>query len=395
MSNFTKIYSRKDTGSSKWEKMYAAKPDVEEGIIPMSVADMDFLASDEIINGLCHYIQNNILGYSKPTDSYKEAVINFFKTNHDYICEKDWIVTSPGIVPALFTAVRAFTKFNDGVIIMTPIYPPFYSAISSQGRNIELCPLLNNNNYYEIDFKLLEDLAKKESSKLLLLCSPHNPGGRVWKKDELIKIAEIADKYNLIVVSDEIHSDIILPGNEHIVFSNTKGNIANRSVICTAASKSFNIAGLQCSNIIISNEYLRNKFIEENDNIGFERANVLGMKATEFAYTKSLDWLSNVRKLITSHHEIVNKFFDNYKPYFKVMKAEATFLAWVNFENLEKDDKKFINFLEQDCNFFVNEGSMFGEESKYYFRINLGLPTMKLQENLERLKVNLKTHYNI
>lgn len=393
--NFDKSYSRRNTGSSKWEKLYSSRPDLGDDTIPMSVADMDFITSDNIVKGLCNYLENEILGYSKPTREYKQTVVKFLKNYHDYNCKEEWLVTSPGIVPALYTAVRAYTEVNDGVIIFTPIYPPFHTAVKNQNRRIEECPLINNNNYYEIDFKLLEKLASKEDTKLLLLCSPHNPGGRVWKKEELEKIAKISLENNIIVISDEIHSEIVLPGYTHTVFSKSQKDIGSKSVICTAASKTFNIAGLQCSNIFIENEELRELFIKANENVGIERANVLGMKATEIAYKEAGDWLEAVKKLIYDHHIIIEEFFEKYGSKFKVMKAESTFLAWVDFSGLSIEAEEFIDFLEEECDFFISEGSMYGDASKNFIRINLGLPTKKLIENLKGLQIGLKRKYNI
>ena len=393
--NFDKSYSRKHTGSSKWLKMYEAKPNVAEGIIPMSVADMDFITSEKITDGLCDYVKGQILGYSQPTGKYKQTILNFFAKNHNYKAEEDWLITSPGIVPALYTCIRAYTNENDGVIIMPPVYGPFFSAIENQNRRIESCPLINNGSFYEIDFDLLEKLASKADVKLLLFCSPHNPGSRVWKQEELERVAKIACDNNLIVVSDEIHSDIVLPGHNHIVFSNALKSIEDRSIICTAASKSFNIAGLQCSNIFIKNEALRDKFVRSNEAIGVERANVLGMKATEIAYEEASDWLSAAKDLIYKHHALAENFFKKYEPKLKLMKAESTFLAWIDFSNLGIEANNFIDFLEEECDFFITEGSMFGEESKYFIRINLALATHKLEESLKRLEIGLKNRFNI
>ncbi|WP_164995870.1 MalY/PatB family protein [Miniphocaeibacter massiliensis] len=393
--DFDSYLNRRETGSSKWLNMDSRNPNVDRDVVPMSVADMDFLTCTEINEEICNYVNSQTLGYSKPVDSYLQTVVDFFREHHNYSAEKDWIVTTPGIVSALATSVNAFTEIGDEVIIFTPVYHPFYEVIEGQKRVIKECPLIYNNNAYSINFELLEKLASSSKVKMILFCNPHNPGGIVWSKEELIRIEEIAVKYDLLIVSDEIHSDIVFKGKKHMVFGSISETIGERCVVCTAASKTFNIAGLQCSNIFIKNEDLRNEFVTANVNIGLERANILGMVATKAAYEKGLNWLDEVKTIIEKNNNIVEKFFNSYNNLFKVMKPEASFLTWVNFENLEIEHEEFMKFLDIKCEFFVNDGLSFGENGKYFIRINTGLPTKKLEENLERLKKYLKECYNV
>ncbi len=393
MYDFSSYYDRRRNGSSKWLKMNALNESPKADVIPMTTADMDFPTCPAIIQAIQDYVATEVLGYSNATDSYLQSVQNFFKEMHHYTVEKEWIITTPGIVPALSTSVQAFTDENDGIIVMSPVYTPFYDVIRMQNRRIEECALLLQNNRYEIDFDSLASLAEKPDVKMLMLCSPHNPGGRIWTEAELQKIIDIALTYDLLIVSDEIHADIILDGHTHRVLPTVDKRIEDQSIICTAASKTFNIAGLQCSNIFISNPILRQQFIDANLALGIERANVLGMVATEAAYNDCRDWLEEMKQVIETNQDLVTDFFESLSPKFKVMKQEASFLAWIDYEELAIDDQTFNDFLIHDCDFYINSGEMYGEASRYFFRINVGLPTEKLKENLDRFKIGMEQRF--
>ena len=393
--DFISYTNRGNIGASKWMDMYTRNPNVVNDIIPMSVADMDFLTCPEISEEIYKFARTQSLGYARPFDSYLQTVVNFFKEYHGYNAKKEWIVTTPGIVPALATSVRTFTQEGEGVIIFTPVYKPFYDVVQEQARKVINCPLIYKNNRYEIDFELFAKLASDPNTKLLILCNPQNPGGMVWSKEDLLKIAEIAENEDLLVVSDEIHSDIVFEGYKHIVFGSVNDTIGNRAIVCTAASKTFNIAGLQCSNIFIENEDIRNKFVQNNNGIGIERANILGIVATKAAYEYGLDWLEELKTVIRTNQKIVKEFFESYNGIFVVMKPEASFTTWINFEKLNVEHEEFIDFLDKTCEFFPTDGLSFGENGRYFIRVNVGLPTEKLKENLERVKNSLKTHYSI
>lgn len=393
--DFTGYVDRSEINASKWLDMITRNPNVGKGVVPMSVADMDFYTAPEIKEEITKFVENETLGYTKPTDSYLESVRNFFSSYHGYDAKKEWITTTPGVVSALANSIKSFTEEGDGVLIFTPVYNPFYSVIEGQNRKIIECPLIYGKDRYSIDFDQFEELASQENTKLILLCSPHNPGGTVWNQSELERIADVAEENNLIVVSDEIHSDITFGDHTHTVFSTVNDTIGDRSIICTAASKTFNIAGLQCSNIFIENDEMRETFIENNVNVGLERANILGLVATKAAYDRGSDWLKEVKVVIENNLQIVENFFSKYDDLFPVMSPEASFTTWVNFENTEIDHEEFINFLDQKSEFFITDGLSFGENGRNFIRINVGLPTSKLNENLERLEKTLKSEYNI
>jgi cystathionine beta-lyase len=365
----------------------------KEGVIPMTTADMDFPTCPMIVDALKEYVSTEVLGYSNPTDAYLMSVQEFFEDVHGYSINKEHVVTSSGIVPALSSSIRAFTKENEGVIVMSPVYDPFYHVVAMQNRRIEDCALILKDNRYYIDFDKLESLAKDDDVKMLLLCSPHNPGGRIWTKEELQKIIDIVLEHNLIVVSDEIHADINLKGKKHYILPSVDKRIENNSIVCTAASKTFNIAGLQCSNIIIADPELRKKFVDTNLLSGFEKANVLGMVATKAAYDHCRGWMAEMKALVGKNQDLVTEFFASLSPKFKVMEQDASFLAWIDYSELHVDEAEFNDFLARECDFYVNCGSMYGDASKYFIRINVGMPEAQLRENLERFKLGLEDKY--
>ncbi|WP_455682573.1 MalY/PatB family protein [Thomasclavelia sp.] len=384
--DFETIIDRSHSGSSKWDIMKEAKPDVPNNIAPLSVADIDIPLAPEIKDGLIEFLNNDVvLGYTNPTDRYYQAVKNWMLNRHDYKIEKDWIVISNGIVPALFDAVAAFTNKNDGVIIFTPVYYPFYRAIETNDRQIIECPLINQDTNYKIDFNKLENLAKDSNNKMLILCNPHNPIGRVWQKEELEKIAKICLDNDLIIVSDEIHQDLIMPGFKHYPIAALNDRIADITITCSAPSKSFNLAGLQGSNIIIKNPNLRDKFILQQEKRSFHSLNTIAYEATILAYNKGENWLEEFKSLIHRNYQILVDFINQNLPKVKIYPLQGTYLAWLDFRSYSyhfKDlEKKMIN-----ADLYLDEGYLFGQEGEGFERINIACPTSVLLEALERLK---------
>lgn len=384
--DFETIIDRSHSGSSKWDIMKEAKPDVPNNIAPLSVADIDIPLAPEIKDGLIEFLNNDgVLGYTNPTDRYYQAVKNWMLNRHDYKIEKDWIVISNGIVPALFDAVAAFTNKNDGVIIFTPVYYPFYRAIETNDRQIIKCPLINQDTNYKIDFDKFESLAKDSNNKMLILCNPHNPIGRVWQKAELEKIAKICLDNDLIIVSDEIHQDLIMPGFKHYPIAALNDRIADITITCSAPSKSFNLAGLQGSNIIIKNPNLRDKFILQQEKRSFHSLNTIAYEATILAYNKGENWLEEFKSLIHRNYQILVDFINQNLPKVKIYPLQGTYLAWLDFRSYSyhfKDlEKKMIN-----ADLYLDEGYLFGQEGEGFERINIACPTSVLLEALERLK---------
>ena len=384
--DFETLVSRKDAGAIKWNLMSRINEKVADDIVPFSVADMEFKNPPEIIDGLKKYLDLSILGYTQATDKYYKAVCNWMEKRHDWKIKKEWIVEFSGVVPALYTIVRALTKEEDGVLIMTPVYKPFYKAIEDNKRKVIKSQLMLCEDHYEIDFEDLEKKAKLESTKLIILCNPHNPVGRVWSEEELIKIGKICIDNNVLIVSDEIHFDLIMPGFKHTVFASISEEFANNSVICTAPSKTFNLAGLQTSNIIVPNKRIKDKIASEKRTAsGNSGLNIFGYKACEIAYNECEEWLDELIRVLDRNKKIVENFVKTHLPEIKVINLEGTYLQWLDFRNLEKDHRALEKFMTTEAMIFLDEGYVFGDEGRGFERINLACPSNVLKAALERL----------
>ncbi|MGB4589122.1 MAG: MalY/PatB family protein [Clostridiaceae bacterium] len=382
--DFTTLINRRHVGSSKYELMIAQNPDLEDSIIPYSVADMEFKTPPEIVEALKQYLDDQILGYTRATPAYLKAVRNWMKTRHDWEIKDEWIVCTPGVVNALYAAVRAYTEVGDGVIIMPPVYHPFYSAIELSKRTLVTNPLTNVMNRYEIDFEDLEIKTSDPRNKVLLFCSPHNPVGRVWTENELIKVAEICLRNNVLIVSDEIHFDLIMPGYSHTVFAKIEG-VLDHLIVCTAPSKTFNLAGLQTSNIIIPHKGLRDAFREELAKNAIFDLNALGYKACETAYNECEPWLDELIEVIFENHKILKEHMEKNHPEIVVYSLEGTYLQWMDFRSLGLERKELEKMLQNDAKIYLNLGYMFGVEGEGFVRMNIACPTHILKEGLERL----------
>ncbi len=391
--DFETVISRKNQGSYKWEQMYKEYPDLPDDIIPFSVADMELQIAPEIKEGLKKYIDETVLGYTGANDNYLEIVVNWMKKRHNFDVKKEWIVNSSGVVSALYDAIKAYTEENQGVIIFTPVYYPFYSAITSNNRKIIDCPLIENNRNYTIDFQKFEELAKDKNNRLLILCSPHNPVGRVWTKEELEKIGKIVLKNDLIIISDEIHFDILMKGQKHTVLQTISNEISEITVTCTAPTKTFNLAGIGISNIIIKNEELRKKFIKEQEKSSSHVFAALGFKACELAYTKAEKWFEQFLELINKNQQIVNEFFENKFTVLKAPLIQGTYLQWLDFRELGLKNKELKRFMNEKAKIFFSEGYTFGKNGDGFERMNLAVPTHILEKGLERLYNAIKQDY--
>lgn len=391
--DFETTISKKGQGSYKWEQMYKVSPDVEEGIVPLSVADMELKIAPEITEGIKKYLDEAIPGYTGTYENYYKAVTGWMERRHGFQIEKEWIVTSPGVVSAIYDCVKAYTEEGEGVITFTPVYYPFYSAIKDNGRKLVQCELINNDGYYEIDFEKFEELAKEEDNRLFILCSPHNPVGRVWKKEELEKIGEIALRNNLIIVSDEIHSDIVMPGKKHFILQMLSEELAEITVTCTAPTKSFNLAGIGISNIIIKNSRLRKKFSAEQGKSASHVFAALGYKACELAYTKGEEWFDEFILLIDKNQKMVNQFFENKFVNIKAPLIEGTYLQWIDFRALSMRKEELKKFFNEKLKVFMSEGYTFGEGGDGFERMNLAAPSKVIEKALENIYSGIKTHY--
>lgn len=351
--DFTTQVSRENTGSSKWDGMYAANPNVPEGTVPFSVADMEFKNPPQIAEGIGEYLKNSIMGYTFATDAYYDAVIGWMKRRHNWDIKKEWIVEYPGVVPALYHMVNLFTAPGDGVLLFTPVYYPFYNAVRKGGRTLAESRLLLTGDHYEIDFADFEEKAKDPKNKLLLLCSPHNPVGRVWTKEELAKIGEICLKNNVMVVADEIHNDLIMPGYEHTVYATVSEEMAQNCIVCTSPSKTFNMAGMMTSNIIVPNPELKQKVYDYRESQAVFFCNMAGYKGCEIAYNDCEDWLEELLPILDHNRRVVEDFMAEHFPQIKVMRLEGTYLQWLDCRGLGLTYKELEAFMTQEAFIFT------------------------------------------
>lgn len=381
MYDFESKLNRKKTYASKWMVRNTKNEEYSEDIIPLSVADMEFKVMDEIKDALHKAVDEmNPYGYQATSDSYLQSIISWMQRHHHVKVDKDWIVLSHGVVEALVRSVKAYTKENDGVIIFTPVYPPFFKAARSNKTRIVECPLILKGQRYEIDFTLFEKQAKQSDNKILILCSPHNPIGKVFTREELARIVSICKENDLILVVDEIHHDCIMEGYVHTNILSFL-NVYDQIILCTAASKSFNLAGLQTSNIIIPDEKLRTSYIGE-DHVSI---NPLSMAATECAYRCGDQWIREMMHVVGINYKTAADFFASYFPKAWHSELQGTYLMWVDMNAYFENEDDMFAFLYDEACFIVNKGSTFGKNGEGFMRINLALPTDQLKIALKRL----------
>lgn len=385
--DFTTKIDRSNTGAYKYDMM--PEPLKGSGIVPMTVADMEFSAPPAVNEAVAKAAYHGCYGYTGPQGEYLEAVKRWQKTRHGWDIEDDWYVVTNGIVQALGIAVRAFTAPGDGVLIMTPVYHPFYGAVNDNGRKLFTSPLIENNGRYEIDFGDIERKASDPEVKLMILCSPHNPIGRVWTYDELKRISDICLKNGVLVVSDEIHNDLIMPGSTHTVFAAVPGAKDN-CVVCTAISKTFNLAGLSCSNIFVPNPELKEKFAKQAHTDGCGCVPYIARFATIAAYNEGGEWLDELLTVVNSNFELLYRFIEERLPMFRVTRAEGTYLAWIDMRSLGLGHEELNRFMIDKAMISDNDGEMFGSAGDGFRRWNLALPQKELEGALERLEKAVK-----
>ncbi|RYM05122.1 pyridoxal phosphate-dependent aminotransferase [Sporolactobacillus sp. THM7-7] len=382
--DFDEPIDRLNTASVKWDE--ADRLFHAEGLLPMWVADMDFHAPDEVIDVLEKRAKHGIFGYTVRSEGYLSAVQGWMKARHGWSVQKDWICHSPGVVTALNLIVEGFTEPGDKVLIQPPVYPPFRKSVQNQGRELVNNPLVEHDGKYRMDFTDLEEKLSDPSVKLMILCSPHNPVGRVWSKDELLKVAELSLKYDVLVVSDEIHGDLIFEGNQHIPFARLSDEAAKHSIICTAPSKTFNIAGLQISNIIVPNPALRKRYLSQLNRFGLGEPNAFGAAAAEAAYRRGAAWLDQCLHYIKGNADYVADYLETHLPELSMVPLEGTYLGWIDCRKLGLDKFRLQDLMLQKAKIAFNQGFTFGKEGEGFVRINLACSRTLVAEAMKRLK---------
>jgi len=379
--DFNIVIERRNTNSIKYDPASRGKPD---DVLPLWVADMDFAAPPCVQDALVSRSQHGIFGYSEPGESYYSAVQGWFKNRFGWNTERDWLVTTPGVVNALYLAVRALTKPGDSILIQQPVYYPFGSSVQKTGRTLLVNELACNDGCYTIDFEDFEN--KVKNAKLFILCNPHNPVGRVWKRDELLRMGEICLRHGVTVIADEIHQDLIFSPYKHLVFAGLDARFADNTITCTAPSKTFNIAGLNHANIFISNEKLRALFKQEYDNCGLSQPNIMGLISCEAAYTGGAEWLKELLAYLENNMSFLDNYLQANIPKIKLIKPEGTYLAWLDCRELGLSAKELNSAIIERCKLWLNNGPMFGKGGDGFQRMNVACPHSVLQNALMRLK---------
>lgn len=380
--DFETLVRRNNTGSLKWNDMKNKNPNVEDCVVPLSVADMEWKNPPEIIEGLKEYLDQSIFGYTGATEAYYDSVTGWMEKRHGFSPKKEWIVETAGVVPGLSQMVAAFTKPGDAVLIMTPVYYPFRLSVENNKRTLVTSELIHTESSYEINFADLEEKAAGEDVKLLILCSPHNPVGRIWTREELLRIAEICFNNHVFIISDEIHFDLILPGYHHVSMGTLEEKYVNNCAICTAPSKTFNLAGFQTSNHLIADKEMRDKLSAAR---GYHSLNMMGYKACEIAYTRCEAWLDELLLHLDANKRYVETFVAANLPEAKVFDLQGTYLQWLDFRGLGMDYRELEKFMQMEAQLFLDEGYIFGEGGRGFERINIACPLWVLKEAMERL----------
>ena len=386
--NFDEVIDRKGTNCLKYD--FAVERGYPEGVLPFWVADMDFRTAPPVIEELERRVQHGIFGYTDPGADYRAAVWNWMKTQHDWTPAEGSLTITPGVVFALGMAVQSFTAPGDAVLIQQPVYYPFSSIILGNARQLVNSPLVLKDGHYEIDFVDFEQKITSKNVKLFLLCNPHNPAGRVYTRDELQKMATICLQHGVTIVADEIHNDFIRKGYEHTVLASLGNDIAQHVVTCTAPSKTFNLAGLQISNIFIENESMRQKFRATIDHAGYSQPNALGMFAAQAAYEKGLPWLEALRDYLEQNYQKTKAFLAQHLPKVTLIEPEGTYLLWLDFRAYGLSAKELDHLIVHEANLWLDSGHIFGKDGEGFERLNIACPWATLEQGLKQLARTFK-----
>jgi cystathionine beta-lyase len=380
--DFDRVIDRSGTNCVKYDM--AGKRFGKEDVLPMWVADMDFPVAGFILDAIMERLQHPFLGYTFRSDRFATSVASWVARRHHWSVEPESIGFSPGIVPALNMCVMEFTEPGDRVVVQPPVYFPFFSAVTNHGRKLAYNQLVKKGRGYEMDFDQLEDLFRK-GVKLFFLCNPHNPVGRVWSGDELDHLARLCLSYKVMVISDEIHSDLILYGNRHIPFASLGKEIADLTLTCMAPSKTFNLAGLYSSVVIATNPVIKMRYERILDAVHVGGDNVLGQVALEAAYSKGDEWLDQLLAYLEKNDREFRAALNESLPELIISPLQATYLAWLDFSFMGLDEEALRDFIIYRAGLGLNDGPMFGPGGTNHQRLNIATPTTVLMEGVRRL----------
>lgn len=382
--DFDELVERRGSDCLKYD--FAAERGMPEDVLSLWVADMDFRTAPCITERIQKDAAFGIFGYTDSKDDYFQTLSKWYGTYFNWKVEKDWLVKTPGVVFAIATAVSAFTKEGDSVLIQQPVYYPFSAVIQDNDRKLVNNELVIKDGHYEMDLEDFEKKVVQEKVKLFILCSPHNPVGRVWTEEELRRVGEICLKYDVKIVSDEIHSDFVYPGSVHHVLTTVDERFQNISIICTAPSKTFNLAGLQVSNIWIPNPELRSIFQKKMRSIGCSEINMLGLHACQAAYEGGREWLEQLKEYLKENLDFVRTYLKENLPQIKLVEPEGTYLVWLDCRELGLNGEELEQFIVQKAKLWLDDGAIFGKAGEGFERVNIACPRAVLKAALDRLK---------
>ena len=386
--NFDKIIDRTNNFSAKWSEMN--KNFGTNDLLPMWVADMDFLTAPCVMEALKDRLEQGIFGYTTRPSSYNESIVNWLDNRFSWKINQEWLMFSPAVITSISLLIQNLTQKNDKIMIQEPVYSPFHNIVESNERNLVISPLVKlDDGSYVMDYEDIE--AKIKDVKVFILCNPHNPVGRVWTREELTRLGEICLKHNVLIISDEIHSDIILKNHKHTPFASISKEFRENTITCMAPTKTFNLAGLQSSFLVISNPYYYEVMDKAFSILDIKRNNAFSLVATEAAYNYGEDWLYELIKYIEDNVDFAIDYIKNHMPQLKVKKPEGTYLLWVDFSNLNVDKEDLKNALINKGRIALSDGSSFGIGGDGYYRINLACPRSMVLEGLKRIEFAIKS----
>ncbi len=382
--DFDTVPNRRGTNCFKYD--FAREMGMPEDVLPLWVADMDFPTAPAVLERLHALAEHGIFGYTGVKDAYFSAVHNWYAQRFSWETQRSWLVTTPGVVFAIAIAIRAFTQKGDAILIQQPVYYPFANKVTENDRQLVVNPLVLKNGRYEMDFADMERKIVDYHVKMLLLCSPHNPVGRVWTKEELLRVGEICQKHGVLVVSDEIHADFTYAGHTHRVFASVKSEFADFTITCTAPSKTFNLAGLQNSNIFIPNRQLRHAYKKELSACGCGGTNCMGMAACQAAYEAGADWLEQLKQYLAGNLAYIRQFLREKLPDIALIEPEGTYLVWLDLRKLGLTEQQQRQLIVQDAKLWLDTGTLFGQGGEGFERINIACPRTTIEQAMQRME---------
>ncbi|MGE7838494.1 MalY/PatB family protein [Viridibacillus arvi] len=385
MSRFDQVINRRDTNSLKWDMMEAIyQIEDTSDILPMWVADMDFTAPEVVTKAIRERLEHPVLGYAFADDATTSTFVNWVEKRHNWTIEKNWVLYHSGVVPAIASIVETYTKPKDKILITPPVYPPFANVPIALKREMEECVMVEKDGHYLLDFEAFERSAAKEAVKLFILCNPHNPGGIVWSEDDLREMLRICAKYDVLILSDEIHADLILDGQKHIPLAKIAGEEAARIITCMAPTKTFNLAGVQVAMMIVSDDSMRDKLLKNAASHGQMGPNIFAIDALRAVYTEGEEWLTELLSYVSANMDLVIEQIPAAVPGIKIVKPQGTYLLWIDYRETGLEEQEVMERLLHTGKLALDPGSKYGESGLGFVRMNVACSKVTVQDGIER-----------